>query len=56
MNLIIGIGRVKAKRNFANMFTLECFNDTEALGFVKETLPDIYNTYISMTAKNLGGI
>ena len=44
----------KQREIFANMFTLECFNDTEALGFVKETLPDIYNTYISMTAKKLG--
>ena len=44
----------KQKEIFANMFTLECFNDTEALGFVKKTLPDVYDSYITMTAKKLG--
>lgn len=44
----------KQKEIFANIFTLECFNDAEALDFVKETLPDVYNSYIAMTAKKLG--
>lgn len=44
----------RQKEIFANIFTLECFNDTEALDFVKEALPDVYNSYITMTAKKLG--
>lgn len=44
----------KQKEIFVNIFTLECFNDAEALDFVKETLPDVYNSYIAMTAKKLG--
>lgn len=44
----------KQREIFANMFTLESFNDTEALDFVKETLPDVYNVYMKMTAKQLG--
>lgn len=44
----------KQREVFANMFTLESFNDTEALDFVKETLPDVYNVYMKMTARQLG--
>ncbi|MBP0982723.1 MAG: hypothetical protein J6A19_03280 [Oscillospiraceae bacterium] len=44
----------KQKEIFANLFTLECFNDTEALEFVKKEIPDVYNAYISMTANKLG--
>ena len=44
----------KQKEIFANLFTLECFNDSDGLEFVKSELPDVYDAYISMTAKKLG--
>lgn len=44
----------KQKEIFANLFTLECFQDSDGLEFVKNELPDVYNAYISMTAKQLG--
>lgn len=44
----------KQKEIFANLFTLECFRDTDGLEFVKNELPDIYDIYISMTAKQFG--
>ena len=44
----------RQKEIFANLFTLECFDDTVALEFIKETLPDIYDSYITITAKKLG--
>lgn len=43
----------KQKEIFANLFTLECFQDLDGLEFVKSELPDVYNVYISMTAEQL---
>ena len=36
----------KQKEIFANLFTLECFQDLDGIEFVKSELPDVFNAYL----------
>jgi len=44
----------KQKEIFANLFTLECFGDTDGLEFVKSELPKVYTAFTAMITKQLG--